>query len=367
MKIPFLDLKVQYRVIKDEIDSSLQEVMANTAFASGPFVQQFEDEFSEFCNSKYCITVNSGTSALHVALLAHGIKPGDEVITVPNTFVATTWAITYCGAKPVFVDVDPKTYLMNPDLIEQAITPKTKAILPVHLYGQPADMDTINKISKKHGLIVIEDAAQAHAATYNGKRIGGLGNTTCFSFYPGKNLGAYGEGGAVVTNDEKIAGHMRLLRDHAQPKKYYHDFIGYNYRMDGFQGAVLNVKLKYLQEWTDKRNKIARKYSDSLKDVKGLQIPTVRENSVSAFHLYVIHTPKRDELMNHLREHGIATGLHYPVPIHLQKAYKRLNHKKCDFPVAEKNAEQCLSLPMYAEMTDEQESMIIDAIRTYFS
>ena len=366
MKVPFLDLKAQYKEIKDEVNNSLQEVMEKTSFASGPFVQQFEDEFSEFCNSKYCITVNSGTSALHVALLAHGIKPGDEVITVPNTFVATTWAITYCGAKPVFVDVDPKTYLMNPDLIEQAITPKTKAILPVHLYGQPADMDTINKISKKHGLIVIEDAAQAHAATYNGKRIGGLGNTTCFSFYPGKNLGAYGEGGAVVTDDENIANHIRMLRDHGQPKKYYHDFVGFNYRMDGFQGAVLSVKLKYLQEWTDKRNDIARNYSDGLRDIDGVQVPHVRDNAVSAFHLYVIHTERRDDLMVHLQENGIATGLHYPIPIHLQKAYKHLNHKKGDFPIAEKNAAQCLSLPMSEQLKEEEIEFVANKIKEFF-
>ena len=366
MKVPFLDLKAQYSVLKPEIAKALQSVMDNTAFASGPSVQKFEEEFAKFCGAKFCIAVNSGTSALHAALLAHGIQPGDEVITVPNTFIATTWAVTYCGAKPVFVDVDPDTYLMNPDLIEKTITPKTKAILPVHLYGQPADMDTINKISKKHGLIVIEDAAQAHAATYNGKRIGGLGNTTCFSFYPGKNLGAYGEGGAVVTDDEKIADHIRLLRDHAQPKKYYHEFIGYNYRMDGLQGAVLSVKLKYIQEWTDKRNDIARKYSNGLKDIEDLQVPYVRKNSVSAFHLYVIHTEKRDELMAHLQEQGIAAGLHYPIPIHLQKAYKHLNHKKGDFPIAEMNAEQCLSLPIYAEMTDEQVDIVAGNIKKYF-
>jgi dTDP-4-amino-4,6-dideoxygalactose transaminase len=362
MKVPFLDLKAQHKGIKDEVERSLQEVMANTAFASGPFVQKFEDEFARFCGVKYCIAVNSGTSALHVALLAQGIQPGDEVITVPNTFIATTWAITYCGAKPVFVDVDPYTWLMNPDLIEQAITPKIKAILPVHLYGQPVEMDRINGIAKKHGLIVIEDAAQAHAATYKGKRVGNLGNTTCFSFYPGKNLGAYGEGGAVVTDDENIAGRIRILRDHGQSKKYCHDFVGYNYRMDGFQGAVLSVKLKYLQEWTDKRNDIARRYSEGLKDIDGLQVPYIRDDIVSAFHLYVIHTPKRDELMTYLQENGIAAGLHYPIPIHLQKAYKHLNQKKGDFPFAEKNAVQCLSLPMYADMTDEQIEMVIDSI-----
>jgi dTDP-4-amino-4,6-dideoxygalactose transaminase len=363
MKVPFLDLKAQNRVIKPEIDAALQEVIQNTAFASGPFVQKFEDRFAEFCNGKFCVAVNSGTSALHSALLAYGIESGDEVITVPNTFIATTWAITYCGANPVFVDVDPETFLMNPDLIEQAITSKTKAILPVHLYGQPADMNSINEIAQKHGLTVIEDAAQAHASTYRGCRVGGLGNTTCFSFYPGKNLGAYGEGGAIVTSDEKIANHLRLLRDHAQPKKYYHEFVGYNYRMDGFQGAVLNVKLKYIQEWTDKRNEVARKYSEGLREIEGLQIPVVRPDAVSAFHLYVIHSVKRDELMKHLQDCGVAAGLHYPIPIHLQNAYKHLNHSKGDFPIAEMNADQCLSLPMYAEMSDEQIGIVVDSVK----
>ena len=367
MKVPFLDLKAQFRVIKNEVESSLQEVMENTAFASGPFVQKFEEEFAEFCGAKYCVAVNSGTSALHLALLSHGINSGDEVITVPNTFIATAWAITYCGAKPVFVDVDPETWLIDPKLIEKEITPKTKAILPVHLYGQPADMDSINEIAKRRGLIIIEDAAQAHAAMYKGKRIGSLGNTTCFSFYPGKNLGAYGEGGAVVTNDKNIAVHIRMLRDHGQPKKYYHDFVGYNYRMDGFQGAVLSVKLKYLQEWTDKRNNIAQCYNDGLRDIEGLQIAHVRDNVVSAFHLYVIETEKRDNLMKYLNEQGVAAGLHYPVPIHLQKAYKKLNYGKGDFPITEKNAAQCLSLPMYPEMTDEQVSIVISRIKRFFN
>jgi dTDP-4-amino-4,6-dideoxygalactose transaminase len=367
LKVPFLDLKAQYRVIKEEVESGLQEVMANTAFVSGPFVQKFEQEFSKFCGPNYCIAVNSGTSALHVALLAHGIQPGNEIITVPNTFIATIWAITYCGAKPVFVDVDQDTWLINPDLIEQAITPKTKAIIPVHLYGQPVDMDPINEIAKKHNLVVIEDAAQAHAATYNGKRIGSLGNTTCFSFYPGKNLGAYGEGGAVVTDNAEIANHIRMLRDHGQPKKYYHDYVGYNYRMDGFQGAVLSAKLKYLQEWTDRRNDIARCYSDGLGGIDGLKVPHVRDNAISAFHLYVIHTEKRDELMKYLNEQGIAAGLHYPIPIHLQKAYKHLNYKKGDFSVTERNANQCLSLPLYPEITDKQIRFVVSYIEKYFS
>ena len=367
MKVPFLDLKAQFRVIKNEVESSLQEVMENTAFASGPFVQKFEEEFAEFCGAKYCVAVNSGTSALHLALLSHGINSGDEVITVPNTFIATAWAITYCGAKPVFVDVDPETWLIDPKLIEKEITPKTKAILPVHLYGQPADMDSINEIAKRRGLIVIEDAAQAHGAMYKDKRIGGLGNTTCFSFYPGKNLGAYGEGGSVVTDDEEIANYISMLRDHGQSKKYYHDFVGYNYRMDGFQGAVLSIKLKYLQEWTDKRNEIARSYSDGLKNIDGLQVASVRDKAVSAFHLYVIHTVQRNDLLKYLTEKGISTGLHYPIPIHLQKAYKHLNYNKSDYPITEKNTAECLSLPMYPEMTDEQVSIVISRMKRFFN
>lgn len=366
MKVPFLDLKAQYRTIKTEIERAIEKVIKNTAFVSGPFVQKFEEKFANFCGAKHCVVVNSGTSALHTALLAHGIQLGDELITVPNSFIATSWAITYCGAKPVFIDVDPNTFLMNPELIEQAITSKTKAILPVHLYGQPADMDQINDIARKHGLVVIEDAAQAHGATYKGKRVGGLGSTTCFSFYPGKNLGAYGEGGAVVTNDENIANHIRMLRNHGQPKKYCHDFVGYNYRMDGFQGAVLSVKLKYLQDWTDKRNDIARRFLEELKDIEGLQVPHVRNSAVSAFHLYVIHTEKRYELQTHLQENGIATGLHYPIPIHLQNAYTNLNHQKGNFPVTEYNAERCLSLPIYPEMTGEQVDLVIKEIHNYF-
>jgi dTDP-4-amino-4,6-dideoxygalactose transaminase len=367
MKVPFLDLKGQYHTINKEIEKGLSEVMLNTAFASGPFAEKFEREYAEFCGTKHCTSVNSGTSALHVALLAHGIQNGDEVITVPNSFIATSWAITYCGAKPVFVDVDPETYLINCDLIEEAITPKTKAILPVHLYGQPLEIRRINEIAEKHNLIIIEDAAQAHAATYEGEHIGNHGNTTCFSFYPGKNLGAYGEGGAVITNEKKIADRIKMLRDHGQTKKYHHELIGFNYRMDGIQGAVLSVKLKYLQQWIDRRNEIAIQYNNGLKDIKELQLPAQRTNIVSAFHLYVVHTKHRDDLMEDLLKNGIASGLHYPLPIHLQVAYNHLMYKKGDFPIAELNAEQCLSLPMYPELTFQQVELVILTIRNYFS
>ena len=367
MKIPFLDLRAQHVVIKGEIKRSLKEVMDTTAFASGPFVQKFEEQFSEFCGAKYCVAVNSGTSALHLALLSHGINSGDEVITVPNTFIATAWAITYCNAKPVFVDVDSNTWLMNPDLIEQAITPKTKAILPVHLYGQPVDLDQINKIAKKNNLIVIEDAAQAHAATYKQNRIGGLGNTTCFSFYPGKNLGACGEGGAVVTDDKDIANHIRMLRDHGQSKKYHHDFIGYNYRMDGFQGSILSVKLKYLQDWTQKRNKIAHLYNNGLLDIKNLQVPYVRNYVTSAFHLYVIHTEHRDDLLNYLNNNGISSGLHYPIPIHLQPAAASLGYSIGDFVVCEAQARRILSIPIHQYLVEKDVQFVADAVNNFYS
>jgi len=367
MKIPFLDLKNQYNLIKDEITLEIQNVIDKTAFASGPFVEKFEHEYARFCKAKYCIALNSGTSALHLALLAHGIESGDEVITVPNSFIATAWGITYCDAKPVFIDVEPNTFLMDPKLIESAITSKTKAILPVHLYGKPANMIEINKIAKKYNLIVIEDAAQAHAASYKGKMIGGLGNTTCFSFYPGKNLGAYGEGGAILTNNLKIAENIRLLRDHGQSKRYYHDCVGFNYRMDGLQGAVLSVKLKYLKEATAERNKIAKFYNDSIIHKDEIQLPVISSNSYSSFHLYVIHTKYRNKLMNYLNNNGIMTGLHYPVPIHLQKAYKNLNYKKGDFPISEKNANECLTLPLYAELSLKHRSYIVECINNYFN
>lgn len=366
MEVPFLDLRLGNELVGDEIDESIKAVVTQAAFSSGPFVQKFEEEFAEFCGAKHCVAVNSGTSALHLALLAHGIQHGDEVITVPNTFIATAWAITYCGAKPVFVDVDPKTWLINPDLIEQAITQNSKAILPVHLYGQAADIDHINKIAEKHGLAVIEDAAQSHSGIYNGKKIGGLGNTTCFSFYPGKNLGAYGEGGAVVTDDENIANYIRILRDHGQTSKYHHEIVGFNYRMDGIQGAVLSIKLKHIQDWTDKRNEVAKKYTHRLSGINGVQVPHVSDNKISAFHLYVIGSSNRENLMKYLNEQGIGTGLHYPIPIHLQKAYQKLGYSRGDYPIAELNSERCISLPMFPELTDDQIDYVCKHVSHYF-
>ena len=367
MKVPFLDLKSQNIEIGDKIKSSINEVIKNTAYASGPYVEKFEQEFAHYCNAKFCIAVNSGTSALHLALLASGIKEGDEVITVPNSFIATSWAISYCGAIPVFIDVDPKTFLMDYRLIEKSITNKTKAILPVHLYGQPFEIDIIKKIAIKHNLILIEDAAQAHGAMYNGSIIGSHGNTTCFSFYPGKNLGAYGEGGAVITDDSNISERIKMLRDHGQSEKYMHEMIGYNYRMDGIQGAVLSIKLNQLNDWTKRRNNIAQKYIDGLSGIKDIQLPIIKNHVFSSFHLFVIHINNRNNLKEYLNDKGVSTGLHYPLPIHLQNAYKNLNYSIGEFKFSEHNSNNCLSLPMYPELTNDETEYVINCIKNYFS
>lgn len=362
MKVPFLDIKAQNSLLSSEISAAMSSVVEDTAFVLGPYVEKFEREYAEFCNAKYCVGVNSGTSALHLALLAHGIGPGDEVILPPNSFIATAWAITYCGAQPVFVDVCPDTFLLNPDLIESAITAKTKMILPVHLYGQPADMDEINRIAEKHDLVVVEDAAQAHAATYKGKIIGSGKNTACFSFYPGKNLGAIGEGGAIVTPDSSISARAQMLRDHGQSEKYRHDFIGFNYRMDGIQGAVLSTKLKCLSAWTQARRELAGAYLSALKGFQNFELPTIKSDRESAFHLFVVHSEERDALADKLAGVGISTGKHYPIPIHLQKAYRFLEHAAGDFPVAEKNARECLSLPLFPELTRKELGYVTSCI-----
>jgi dTDP-4-amino-4,6-dideoxygalactose transaminase len=362
MKVPFLDLKAQYLTIKDEINAALNAVLESTAFAGGPFVAQFEQEFAKFCDCKYSIGVGNGTDALWLSLLALGVGPGDEVITVPNTFIATAEAITYCGATPVFVDVDETTYTMNPALLESAISPKTKAIIPVHLFGQTADMDTIQEIAKTHGLYVIEDACQAHGAEYKGRKAGSMGNTGCFSFYPGKNLGAYGEAGAVVTNDAALAEKMRIFRDHGQAKKYYHGMIGWNARMDGIQGAVLGVKLKYLEDWNEGRRNHAREYDGLLSPQRDIITPRAADYAKHVYHIYAIRVRERDRFMAYLAERGISTGIHYPVPIHLQDAYSFLGLGQGSFPVAEQCASEFLSLPMFPELTSDQILYIVDAI-----
>lgn len=367
MNVPFLDLKAQYLTIKDEIHDAISKVMESTAFAGGPFVAQFEQEFAKFCDCKYAIGVGNGTDALWLSLIALGVGPGDEVITVPNTFIATAEAITYCGATPVFVDVEEKTYTMNPSLLEAAITPKTRAIIPVHLFGQPADMDPIMAIAKERGLYMVEDACQAHGAEYKGRKAGSMGNTGCFSFYPGKNLGAYGEAGAVVTNDETLAEKMRTFRDHGQAKKYYHSMIGWNARMDGIQGAVLSVKMKYISAWNDARRKHAQHYNTLLSTQNNVHIPIEKDYAKHVYHIYAIRVRERERLMASLADKGISTGIHYPVPIHLQKAYSFLGLNKGTFPVAEQSALEFVSLPMFPELTSEQISYTVDAIKSFLS
>lgn len=366
MAVPFVDLKAQYRSMQPEIHAALERVLESCSFVLGDEVTKFEAEFAAYCQARYCVAVNSGTSALHVALLALGIGPGDEVITAPNTFIATCEAVTYVGARPVFVDVHPRTYNIDVTKVEVAVTSRTKAILPVHLYGQPADLDLIVEIAHKHNLFVIEDACQAHGARYKGKRVGGIGQVGCFSFYPGKNLGAYGEGGALVTNDEEIYMRARALRDHGQLQRYHHDVIGYNYRMDAFQGAVLRVKLAYLDDWVEARRRHAALYSELLAGSEVIT-PFEPDYARSIYHLYVIRTRQRDALQRRLAEVDIVTGLHYPVPCHLQKAYAQLRHRRGDFPVAERCAQQVLSLPMFAELTNAQIETVARVVKEFTS
>jgi dTDP-4-amino-4,6-dideoxygalactose transaminase len=364
MKVLFLDLKAQYQSIKHEIAIELQKVLDNTAFAGGPFVSQFEKEFAIFCQMDFAIGLGSGTAALWAAIQGLGIGEGDEVITTPNTFIATAEAISFSGAKPVFVDIDEKTYNMNPQLLEAAITAKTKAIIPVHLYGQTADMDPIMEIAKAKELFVIEDACQAHGAQYKGKSAGSIGDAGCFSFYPGKNLGAYGEAGAVVTNNTQLTENMRMFRNHGQEKKYYHSMVGWNARMDGFQGAVLSVKLKYLNQWNNSRRKNARLYNELLANVDGVILPTEADYAKHIYHLYVIRAQNRDAFMAALAENEVFCGIHYPIPLHLQDAYSSLGYKKGNFPVAEKCCEQLVSLPMFPELTSEQIEYVTEKIKS---
>lgn len=365
MQVPFLDLKTQYLSIKPEIDEAIQKVLDNTAFAGGPFVAKFEEEFAEFCHAEHCVGVGSGTDALWLALLALGVGQGDEVITVPDTFIATAEAITYCGATPVFVDVEESTNNMNPALIEAAITPKTKAIIPVHLFGQPANMDPILEIAKKNKLFVIEDACQAHGALYKGRQAGTMGDAGCFSFYPGKNLGAYGEAGAIVTNNTDLANMIRMIRDHGQVRKYYHGCIGWNARMDGFQGAVLSVKLKYLPTWNETRRNNAKLYNSLLNSSNDVVLPREMDYARHVYHIYAIRVKNRETLIAKLAERGINSGIHYPVPVHLQAAYGSLGFKEGSFPVAETCASEFVSLPMFPELTKEQIEYTVRAIKEF--
>jgi dTDP-4-amino-4,6-dideoxygalactose transaminase len=359
--IPLVDLKAQYRALKPEIDQAIQRVLDNAQFILGPAVSSFEQDFAAFCHSADAIGVNSGTSALHLALLAAGVRPGDEVITVPFTFVATVAAIEYAQARPVFVDIEPTYFTMDPAKIERAVTPRTKAIVPVHLYGQPADMDAIRDVADRHRLIVIEDACQSHGSEYKGRRCGSMGLLGCFSFYPGKNLGAYGEGGAIVTSDPALATKVRLLRSWGEEVRYEHKHRGFNYRMDGVQGAVLGVKLKYLEAWTEARRSHAAEYTRRLTGTAA-SAPTERPASRHVYHQYVVRVPERDAWRAALTEAGVQTGVHYPIPVHLQPAYADLGYSRGDFPIAEQAAAEVLSLPMFPEMTDQQ----IESIATVF-
>jgi len=362
--IPLVDLKRQYQSIKSEIDAAIQDILDRTAFVGGAGLKKFEQDFADLTGAKYGIGVASGTTALWISLLALGIGEGDEVITVPNTFIATTEAITQVGAKVKFVDVDEETYNMNVSQLEAAITDKTKAVIPVHLYGQPVDINEIDAIAKKHGLKVIYDACQSHLAEYKGQPIGKFGDAVCYSFYPGKNLGAYGDGGMITTNDKALAEKMAMLIDHGRMagKKYEHDMEGYNCRLDSLQAAILDVKLKHIANWTKGRQNAADMYNAHLKDV-GIGLPKALEDRSHVYHLFVVRTDNRDEVKQFLNDNGIGAGIHYPIPLHLQKAYEYLGHKEGDFPVSEKGALGILSLPMFPELTEDDVKEVVSLLK----
>nr|MBP7323851.1 DegT/DnrJ/EryC1/StrS family aminotransferase [Deltaproteobacteria bacterium] len=376
MTVPFLDLKTQYLSLRSEIDSALHQVLDRTAFAGGPFVETFESEFAAFCRCRHAVGVGSGTEALWLTLLALGLGPGDEVITVPSTFIATTEAISFAGAKPVFVDIDEQTYTMDPEKLSEYLWSRShdgssqsrvKAVIPVHLFGQTADMDPIRDIAAEYGLFIVEDACQAHGSEYKGWTAGSLGVAGCFSFYPGKNLGAYGEAGAVVTNDSEVAEKVKRLRDHGQSQKYLHGAIGWNSRMDGFQAAILSVKLRHLPEWNRARRKNATCYSDLLSDCANgsLILPVEADYAKHVYHLYVIRVRRRELLMRALSEAGISSGIHYPVPIHLTEAYQFLGYHRGSFPVAERCADEFVSLPMFPELTRAQIEYVAENISRF--
>jgi dTDP-4-amino-4,6-dideoxygalactose transaminase len=361
IKVPYVDLKAQYRSIKSEIDGAIARVLESCQFVLGPEIAAFENEFAAYCATTDCIAVNSGTSALHLALLAAGVGPGDEVITVPFTFVASVATILYTGAKPVLVDIEPRTFNMNPAAIQAAISPRTKAIMPVHLYGHPADMDFIMDVARKLGLIVIEDAAQAHGARYKGRPVGSIGDIACFSFYPAKNLGAYGEGGAVTTSNPAYAEKIRSLRDWGQDRKYHHVLHGYNYRLEAIQGAILRVKLRHLETWTEARRRIVEKYGDLLADAD-VVLPVEMEWARHVYHLFTVRSKNRDATQAALLNQGIQTGVHYATPVHLQPAYQDLGYGLGSLPESEKAAKEVLSLPMYPELTDAQLETVAEAL-----
>lgn len=363
-KIPCLDLKGQHEQIKKEIFEAFEKVYEKTAFSGGPFVEDFEKAFSQYTGANYTVGVSNGTIALHLAMLALGIGPGDEVIIPANTFIATAWGVSHAGATPVFVDCDANNWEIDPTKIEKAITSKTKAVIGVHLYGQPFDINAVQETCKKHNLFLIEDAAQAQGARYNETTVGTFGEIACYSFYPGKNLGACGEAGGLTTNNEKYTKHLQSLRNHGSVTRYYHDEIGYNYRMGGLEGASLSVKLKYLESWNNRRRKIATRYQNEITNTK-IRMQSKPKWSDGIYHLFVVTTENKEAFVKHLDDNGIVAAYHYPVPCHLQKAYAHLGYKQGDFPNSEYLASHCISLPMFAELTNEQVDKVIETINKY--
>lgn len=353
MQVPYYDLKQQYAGLRQEVLDALDRVCRNGSFILGEEVARFEEEFAAYCEVHYCVALNSGTSALHLSLLAAKVGPGDEVITTPNTFIATAWAITYTGARPVFVDIDPCTANIDPSLVEAAITPRTKALLPVHLYGRPAPMDALTAIASRHGLTLVEDAAQAHGARYRGRRVGNFGQSATFSFYPSKNLGAYGEGGALTTNDAAVADLARSLRNHGESSRYVHERVGYNLRMEGFQGAILRLKLKHLDAWNARRKEICTSYRRML---AGAPVDLLAEDPAveSVHHQFAVYVDDRDRVRRDLEARGVGSNVHYPTPLHLQRAYAGLGYRAGSFPHAERACQRVICLPLYPEMTDDQ-------------
>jgi len=360
--VPFVDLKAQYQTIKSEIEAAISRVVESGRYILGPEVEKFEKDFAKYVGARFCVGVNSGTAALQLALMATGVGATDEVIVPANTFFATAETVSTAGARPVFVDADSVAYTIDVSKIENAITPRTRAIIPVHLYGQPADLDPVFEIARRHNLSVNEDAAQAHGAEYKGRRVGALGDVGCFSFYPAKNLGAYGDAGAIVTDDDMVARRLRLLRDHGSDRKYYHEIVGYNFRLETLQAAVLAVKLRHLESWTRLRRRHAAQYHELLK-TSSLVLPRELEYARHVYHLYVVQSDRRDELQRKLAAAGVQTGIHYPVPIHLQPAYSSLGYRAGDFPETEKQSQRLLSLPMFAELTHEQINLVAEALK----
>jgi dTDP-4-amino-4,6-dideoxygalactose transaminase len=366
MIIPFVDLKAQYRSLKIEIDAAIQLVIDKTAFVRGPHVEEFERAFAEKYGMKHCISCANGTDAIYITLKALGIGPGDEVITVANSWISPSETITQVGARPVFVDIDPDYYHINPNKIEEKISSKTKAVIPVHLFGQPASIVEIKAICEKHDLFLVEDCAQAHFSTYNGQKAGTFGIAGTFSFYPGKNLGAYGDAGAIITDNPGVATRAKMFANHGSIRKHQHEMEGINSRLDGIQAAILNVKLKYVDGWNRARHQNALKYNEQLSVIPQIQTPKIRENAFHIFHLYVIRTEKRDELANYLKSKQIDTGIHYPTALPFLKAYDYLGHKPADFPVAYKYQNEILSLPMYPELHDDEINHVVNSIKEYF-